>query len=717
MSSKGMAAYRRVKSLINLSDMPDPKREYTIEYPKLNGGLNLYETEYRLDLNESPEMKNLLWMDGALGCRDGQEWLSDNATLGVGHSAHSDLFWGYHFFHIGAKLYYASPDAEPYALTELCSGVPEVRGTFFRYQDYLFYKTYGAYIRIAYDSGGTPIFTASTVPAYTPVIVINAAPANGSGDMYQPENRISAKKTVWYNAATQSETEGFIGDGATTVFTLNYTSGSQARLSSVDSVYIDGASQSTANYTVDLSAGTVTFTTAPTLDSVIVVGYSIGVYVYYLPVASVDGIESVVVDGTTLTLTTDYSVNFLLGTVTFVTAPPVTDPATNNTVKITYAKANTDAYNSVMDCVYAQVYGGDQNVCVVMAGCSAQPNAYFWNGNHATMDAGYFPMEQYNLGGDTEDAITGFGRQQDSLIIFKNHSIGRSELNTTEINDRVYLSLPYTQINSAIGCDLPWSIQLIKNNLTWCNTERGVYYLTDTSAAYENSAVLISLKVNGAQYEPGQLTAARPGLLYDLRAVEPDTVCGLDDGTRYWIVANGHAFVWDYELSAYSSAVWFYFTNIRAVAFLFTAAQEIYHLDGSGRVTRMVRTFSDYGEAIDKVFQFAVQNFGYYDRYKNVNSVIFVVRSDTDTLVNITYRSDWEERNDLTPIVSYCWRLVPRNLLYRFLGAERYATVARRRPGCKNVRHFSMRLENNVPGNDLSVISAQIFYTLQGRQR
>ena len=102
---------------------------------------------------------------------------------------------------------------------------------------------------------------------------------------------------------------------------------------------------------------------------------------------------------------------------------------------------------------------------------------------------------------------------------------------------------------------------------------------------------------------------------------------------------------------------------------------------------------------------------------KDVVSVLFSVRSDTDTVVRITYMTDYENREDLTPIRSFSWRLVPRNLAYRFLGVRRFATVARRKPGCRHIRHFSMRLENNELATDLSVVSAQIFYTYQGRER
>lgn len=620
---------------VSLSSLPDAKTEYAISFESLNGGLNLWELDYRLDANESPEMQNLMWRDGTLNCRDGQVWLENTGGRGAGLTIYNQLFHGHGFAHIGTKLYYFDPAVENVTLVQLWAGLPEIRGTFFQYDGALYYKTRGAYLKIVYSSLEPPGFDVSEVVGYTPIIVINASPENGSGDTYQPENRLSASKTVWYNAVENVQD-------------------------------------------------------------------------YYLPVQSIDAVTEVVVDGSVLEPDIDYSVDLLGGVVNFTTAPPVTDPPTNNTVHITYSKANTDAYNSIMDCPYAETYGGTGALCVVMGGCAAQPNAYFWNGNNIAMDAGYFPISQYQLAGDTEDAITGFGKQQSYLIIFKEHSVGRSTIGTETINDRLYIDMPYVSINSRTGCDLPWTIQLIENNLVWCNTEQGVHVLKDSSSALENNIECLSRKINGS--------ARVPGLLADVRSSSGAVTCSCDDDHRYWVVTNSHAWVWDYELSSYQKPAWFYFTNIHGVAFA-KDQDELYHLDAEGRITKFQRIFADYDGPIEKRYRFATQYFSGYDRLKNVNSVIIVMRSDTNALVRLIYLSDYEQREDLTPLSSYTWLLVPRDLTFRSLAGRGFASVFRRRPACRRIRHFTMLLENNIAGQDLSIVSAQIFFNYQGRQR
>ena len=709
---------------ISLSNMPNQHATKMVDFPRLDGGLNLWEMDYRLNRNQSPEMKNLWWQDGVLQCRDGQSYLYGPSQeqlmtplpegvepwvgLGVGYTCTSDLFWGHAFFHIGTKLYYMNPSEEAPLMTELVDGVPENRGTFFRYNDGLFYKNRGAFIKVKYDPAKTPVFSASHVEdnAYTPIIVMNASPSTGSGDTYQPENRLSPKKTVQYNAAEDQQMITKNGDGSTKVFDLGKTAAAD-QLTRVTDVYFGSTLVNTALYTTDVSTGKVTFTTAPPSDTIITFVAKFGVVTYQLPVKEVDAVTEVKVNGEVKAESTDYAVDLTKGQVVFVTAPPVSDPAVNNTVEITYSKANEDALNAIMDCPYAIVYGGSQDVCIVLGGCKKQPNAFFWCGNDSVgMNEAYWPMSFYNLAGDSEDGITGFGKQYGTLVIFKEKSLGKSAYSVEDVDDRDSISLTYTAINAKIGCDLPWTIQLIENNLVFCNTEGGVHIVRDSTSALENNIECLSRNVNG--------TDQRPGLLADVRAAE--TVTGFDDGNHYWVVANGHAYLWDYLLSAWKDPSWFYFTNIAGVAF-FRTVDKSYHLDARGRVTVFNRTFLDHWQAIEKVYQFPPQFFDSYDRLKDILYCIFTVRSDTDSVVRIRYDSDYETRHDQTEIRSLSWRLVPRNLAYRCLSIQRFAHVARRKPGCRHIRHFSVRLENNEPAQDLSIISAQIYFRYLGRDR
>ena len=695
--------------MAKITNIPNQHTTKVVDFPRLDGGLNLWELDYRIGRNQSPEMKNLWWQDGVLQCRDGQEYLISESN-GAGYTCASELFWDHGFFHIGDKICYADMVGESHELVELCSGVPENRGTFFRYNDWLFYKNRGGFFKIKYDPDASHVFSvvSMTEEAYTPIIAMNSDPSSGAGDLYQPENRLSAKKTVQYNAAETTETVTKTGDGSTKAFTLGKTASADF-LTGLSHVYLGSTLISPTLYTVDLETGKVTFTAAPDKDAVVTFVLQIGVVSYQLPVKELDAVTKVVVDAEEKVEGTDYAVDLEKGLVVFVTPPPVHNPIVNNTVEITYSKVNEDALNSVLDCPYATVFGGDNNVSIILGGCKAQPNAFFWSGNDSVaMNAGYWPMSYYQLAGDSEDGITGFGRQYNTMIVFKERSIGKAGYGIETVGGRDSISFTYANINSKIGCDLPWTIQLVENNMVFCSSQGGVHIVRDSSSALENNIECISRNVNG--------TAQRPGLLAAVREAGKDLTCSFDDDNRYWVCANGQVYLWDYLLSSWKDPSWFYFTEVSGIAYI-KNVDKYYHLNAEGRVTKWARNFVDYENAIEKVYQFPPQFFDTYDRLKDILYCIFTVRSDTDTEIDILYQNDYENRYDLTPIKSWSWRMSPRNLAYRCLNVQRFAYVARRNPPCRHVRHFSMRLTNNKAAQDLAILSAQIYFRYLGRDR
>ena len=302
--------------------------------------------------------------------------------------------------------------------------------------------------------------------------------------------------------------------------------------------------------------------------------------------------------------------------------------------------------------------------------------------------------------------MTGFGKQQSFLVVFNERSVGRVKQDTQTIDDRLTIDMPYVAINDKIGCDMPTTIQLIENNLVWCNTDQGVHILKDSSYAYENNIECVSKKINGG--------ATKRGLLDCVRKAQH--IGSMDDSKRYWLCCDGECWVWDYEYTTYKDPSWYYMTNIHGIAFA-TEYEQVWHLNIKGELTRFSRDWMDYDDPIEKSYRFAMQYFGGYDRLKNVNSVVIVMRADTNSTAQLQYITDYEERWDLSPLVHMAWALVPRDLSYRILSGRGFGASFRRRPTCRRIRHFTMLLYNNVPGQDLNIVSAQVFYNYQGRTR
>ena len=96
---------------VSASKFPDPPEGKVAAFKDLSGGLNLWQLDYRMNADQSPEMKNLWWRDGLLTCRDGQEYVSE-VPLGKGFCCFEGLFWGHMIAHIGDGLYGALPGSK-----------------------------------------------------------------------------------------------------------------------------------------------------------------------------------------------------------------------------------------------------------------------------------------------------------------------------------------------------------------------------------------------------------------------------------------------------------------------------------------------------------------------------------------------------------------------------------------------------------------------------
>ncbi len=140
--------------------------------------------------------------------------------------------------HAGTKLYRWYENGT--APAQLATGLPDARSTAVYMGGKLWIFT-GSTL-LCYD--GTSCVTAASI-AYVPTTLISCDPAGG-GTQYEALNLLSGKQRV-----------GFLADGTSTVYHLPYTG-----LASVDAVTVDGTAMTTG-WSADLSAGTVTFTTAP----------------------------------------------------------------------------------------------------------------------------------------------------------------------------------------------------------------------------------------------------------------------------------------------------------------------------------------------------------------------------------------------------------------------------------------------------------------------
>lgn len=121
----------------------------------------------------------------------------------------------------------------------------------------------------------------------------------------------------------------------------------------------------------------------------------------------------------------------------------------------------------------------------------------------------YFPENSYYYVGNTSERVTGFGKQSDMLVIFKenetwytqyyqNTDITAEDLINQSVVDiqasAVYF--PLVQINPNIGCPYPDTVKLCRNRLVWLGSGGNVYTLVSESQYNERNIFCVSEMVN-----------------------------------------------------------------------------------------------------------------------------------------------------------------------------------------------------------------------------
>ena len=742
---------------VDLSSLPDAPKEYQICIKDLSGGVNERRVSSEISDNQCAEMVNMLWENGALRSRKGliSVPLSDNSwTAGncIPIAIFDKIWHGYVFLAL-------ADDAEENPIFMLASynvitmeystlykssvATGGKQGSFFQFGEKLYYKGRNTYIEIT-ASDDTGDITAADVVAYRPIIQINTS-RSGSGDLYQSENRICAEKEIWFNADSGSTLIELPCDGNTKVFDTGY--GILQKLSpdpipedgvlvSVDELYVGASLFSkvdtlTANgqYKVDYENGRITFFEAPPYGLKVTARVTLSAYTYCLPsglngakivsvsVAGVEYVEKIaiasegeylVVEGLNREKKIVFSEN--LGT--------WNDANGNaNRIKVVCRLENANAKKAIDDCDIASTYGatGIEANCIVMAGSTAQPNAFFWSGNDQNgANPAYFPMEQYNLVGEANDPISVFGRQQNRLVVFQENRISSAEYAFTEVDDRTYVSLNVRNINDKIGCDLPQTLQLIENNLVWCSSKYGVMYLKDSTYAYETMVVCISGNVEKSLY-----SSLRHRRLPETRR----SSSAFDDGKRYWCCINGTAYVWDYSIRGYTSDTeklsWFPQKSVSARGWAIDG-DKVYGLSSVNRGTETTQNwlFSFSGSEMTKDFgeepiyfsaTLKTMTFGTYAYLKSVHRMVVSMATDERSSAKVFYTTDYDAvRKDLTDIDND----YERNLLD--LDVEPPPQAVRvRKPKCQRVHHFTVSFENDGK-TGMNLLSVQIFYTYRG---
>jgi hypothetical protein len=214
-----------------------------LKLPKLDGGLNLRDLEYKIDDTQSPKMLNMWNRDGVLSKRWGQAYVNivdttgSAVTLGTVHSI-SPEFEGKVAVHAGTKLYEWTTSTN--VMRDLGVSVADTTGAFLEFNSNLYHLD-GSEIRQINNT-----YSCTTITPYAPLVYINCAPDMTASEASEAYNLIGAGFKVQYN-----------GDGASTEYHLPLTGLDATAV--VAKVGVQTLTETT-HFSVNRATGVVTFT-------------------------------------------------------------------------------------------------------------------------------------------------------------------------------------------------------------------------------------------------------------------------------------------------------------------------------------------------------------------------------------------------------------------------------------------------------------------------
>jgi hypothetical protein len=407
-----------------------------------------------------------------------------------------------------------------------------------------------------------------------------------------------------------------------------------------------------------------------------------------------------VVNGVAKVETTDFTVNRATGVVTFTVAPAA---GTANNVVLTAYKTNAGFLNKILNCTIVEMFGTDNDTRVFLTGNTNFKNRIFRSG---LSDPTYWPADTFQNVGTDFEAIYGLAKHFDRLIILKEKSLYFSVYSSNPVTP-----FPTAPLNSAVGCNITGSIQIIDNNVVFGNTETGLYILVSTVVKDERVVRPISGNING--------TTLRPGLLSLLKS-DLQNASSLDDGGKYWLCVGNVAYVWDYKLSPFVNTgnlaqdeehlSWFPYTNINAACWINYDQLTFYGDRTNGNLVTFIGNYNDFGQPINGIWRSKLFNFNLPDYLKTITEVWFTTRAASYSSISIKYINDNGEVVDSATVntSSFSWAHFAWNQFS--WSVSKFAPTIRTKPKIKKVVYFQLEFSNAQLNQNLSILSLIIKY-------
>ena len=480
--------------------------QYRVSVPALNGGVNLNDAPNLVEDNQLTAVLNMWWKDQALRTRAGLATTVERSfhiqTSGMGDSLTYKVYSPVRVYRDGKPEDYVCCSCEFetsranhvfhfYRFNESGSATHVSSLTFLDYEDGDPYAT-GMFMFAANPTadgiGLYAVFNSGDIYSmnknfelqkidkseiYAPLVVVNAVGVDDTGS----PPVVSGTQFEGYNLLSGAFRTAFTTDGKAHEFKLP-----------LDNLTMNNGESPAVEYT-----GT---------DGTVTRWESFSNTMFYAQASAEIGGETVTVKL--------YRRSGIIEFSTGVDTPYPLPGSISNNLIVTAWKTDPEATKKIANMQFATWFGGDRSginggTRLFVSGNPDHPNLVHWSDINNPL---YFPENNYAYIGESSQKVTGFGKQTDILVIFKEHEIYSAEYvsgNTYTAQDVIdgkvvdvtanAAVFPITPINSGIGCDCPNTIQLCNNRLIWATSDGAVYGLMAANQASERNVRKLSAMI------------------------------------------------------------------------------------------------------------------------------------------------------------------------------------------------------------------------------
>ena len=404
---------------------------------------------------------------------------------------------------------------------------------------------------------------------------------------------------------------------------------------------------------------------------------------------------------------TDFTVDRVLGKITFGTAPGKSPVEGEDNVHITYeVKANHA--DQINHCRHAILYGVKGAMDrVFMAGSSEEPNVDYWS---QWNDPTYFGDTWYGMLGQESSPIVGYSVLSDALVTHKYaEENGRNAfVRKGTLDDDGFAVFPISNVIQGEGAVCPDAFESLSSEPVFL-TRRGVYALTPSDITGERYA-----------QERGFFISAA------LENKDLSGCCAVCWGRFYVLACNDRLYLMDSAQKSYEGKTpysnyqyeCYYWENIGASS-LWVRENTLYFGTKSGEVRafwqdKLTSHANDDGAAIKARWTTPLMNFGFWDRLKLISGVWVVGQPYTRSGGNIYYATDREYAKLARgyKVDIFNWDDIDFNR-WTFNTLDRPNVVPARKK-VNRVKLFQVRVENEEPNELFGLTAIQVNYKRGG---